>query len=458
MKPQKLQENFFELCRRYAHRVEPLGTGEEKGKKVCAFSLILRNIKLQLVYRPRGAAGVPPSTLYARVYPDKNCPIYLHLPQLLPLLEVEDYRACYFPYIETARRMEACFWTLVDLLEELRPMLEELASSGGDGELLERFVYEKVLSDDAPKEILKAGSPEQRGFLRLQQIQDTAYVTRFTQWKPWNAYLMGETQKAVAAYKKQKELLPYERSLLAFLETPEGADFLPMPRECFAYGDMQAVSCGRDDAGTLLKEALALYPLCAALGCLLMGVMQLVSSWGTLCWFGAPWYMGFLVGGIPAMFGAFAFRRQLMPLVSRKTFRQQLEFDDIVNDTPGVNRFAMGAFLLFTAGTLVISLLMAGDTVRLYRDHGDWSTGFFQRESFRYEQIQAVYHIDARYNDYGERIQRDSYVIALENGQLIDLDGYTSPERTEKEALPLFREHGIQVIRVDSDRDLPGEL
>lgn len=453
MKTKALQMEFLRLCGDYAACAQPLGTLQETEKKLCTFSFVFRNVKLQLVYRPRAVFGTPVSTLYCRVFPDKNSPVWLHLPQLLPLLGISDYRACYFPYIETAKRMEVCFRALTSFFEVLYPRLEALAADGADRTLLLRHLTESGLSQTDAEQVLRFGTPEQQGYLVYQNKNDTTFVARFTEWSPWKCYLLGQQDKAQRLYAKQK-LLPYEYGLLDFLQTAQGQSFVPMQPECFAVRDMQAVTSGTEDGLTLFKGMLLLYPLCAAAGCALMGLLQMISSWGTLCWFGPEWYMGLLLGALPALFGGIALRRQLMPIMNRKNAAAQLEFDDILNGG-AVNRFTMGTFYAFTAVTMIFALLMAGQTVRLYEDHGDLDQTVFSREVFSYEQIDRVYHIEARYNDYGERIERDSYVIALKDGRLIDLDGYTTPEETREQALPIFQKWGIGVTELDSDRDLP---
>lgn len=452
MKPKKLQSEFIRLCRTSVRLGDPLGTEEGQEKKASTYALLYRTAKIQLVYRPRATMSFSPSTLYCRVYPDKNSPLYLHLPQLLPLLEIEDYRACYFSYIENTERMAHCLNALTEVLEPLIAVLENLGTAGGDQVLLEKWIRSTGMKDVEPEKILRRGSDEQRIFLMVLGMEENFHITRYTQTETWYCYLSGQTEKALALYGKQKELTEYEQGLCRFLNTPEGKTFVPMPEACFAQRDRKAVSSGKDDFGTLAKCVLVMYLICAAAGCLLMGVFQIVSSWGTVCWLGAPWWTGFIIGGIPATFGGLALRRKLIPLVSGEKTQKKLEFDDIDNASPFASRLAMVLFIASIIAALWGGALMAGDMIRLYEDHGQYSTG-----TFEYREVAAVYHIDARHNVYGDRIDRASYVIVLKDGTRIDLDGYASEQQTERKVLPLFEKMDIAVIRVDSDKDLPGE-
>lgn len=452
MKPKDLQKAFLRLCRDYAKATDAFGTEEAHEKKLCTFSLIYRNAKIQLVYRLRETVGTPPSTLYCRIYPDKNLPIFLHLPDLYPLMEKYDFRAMYFPYIETAKRMAACFHALTAILEELRCEVDSWGATGYDREVLQRFLLGIGITDASPEEIMESGSLAQLGFVRLQEMQDSGYVARFTEWKPWKLYLMGQTEKALAIYRKRKDLLPFELQLCGFLQTEAGKQFSPMPDACFAQRDMQSVTVGKDDAGVLLKGLLILYPTFSALGCLLMVLIQWILSLGTVCCFCAPWYMGFILAGIPTLFGSIAFRRKLIPIGSQ-TAEARLAFDDILNSAPWIDKLTKTIFWVTTVAMLVFALVSAQGCLRLYPAYG--SMGVLPEETFSYDQIDTVYHIDARYNDYGERVPFGSYVIVMEDGTQIDFYGITSEKDTEAYALPLFQELGIPLVEVDSDRDLP---
>ena len=72
-----------------------------------------------------------------------------------------------------------------------------------------------------------------------------------------------------------------------------------------------------------------------------------------------------------------------------------------------------------------------------------------------YDDIENIYYIQSRYNEYGDRIERASYVLDLNNGKLLDLDGYTTTKETEKELLPYLKSKGFEIIKLDSDKDLP---
>lgn len=454
MKPYLIQQEFIRLCKEYATRIDALGTSQEQQKKDIVFSVILHSMKIQLIYRSKSTAGTPPSILYCRIYPDKNCPIGLHPPQLLSLLDIRDFRACYFPYLETTHRMKVCFQSLTDFIDILLPELKHITSNGDERRLLSQHIMQTVDDADA-QAILKPGSPEQQRFLMVQKIQNDGYIARFTQWAPWNEYIMGRPQKALSKYLKQKSLLPYEQDLCTFLQTEKGISFVPMSSECCAAKDMAETTSGKEDGGTLFKGMLLLYFLFATIACFLFGIYQLIGELSTIGWFGAPWYCGFLLAGLPALFGGIAFRRKLIPFINRKNTNMQLDFDDIINNSAAINRFAKVIFIIATVVTLASGVLMATDSIAFYNDRVVYSSTPFSVEEIPYSSIDAIYHIDARFNDYDERVERSSYVITFDNGSFLDLDGYATPEQTENKILPTLKNMGISVFFIDSNQDLP---
>lgn len=455
MRPEKLKTEFLRLCKAKLKLGAPLGTEAGQEKKTVTFTLLYRTAKVQLVYRPGTVAASVVSTLYARVYPDKNTPLYLHLPQLLPLLGREDYRACYFPFIENPQRMESCLCALAAILEPLLPVLEELGASGGDRELMVRWIRSMKLTDGTPEDVLRQGSDQQKLFAWLLGMQEDGWIIRHTEFAPWRRYLFGEPGKALGQYRKKKDLTDYELGLCAFLETPEGKAFRPMPEECFAQKDLSELSAGKDDIGTIAKCSLVVYAVCAPIACLIMGLVQLISSWGTACWFGAPWWSGLLFAAFPPIVGGIALRRQIIPLISGKKGRRKLEFDDITNDTPFLRWLAAVVFALFVGAAIFFGIMSSCDTMRLYETYGQYTPDMFIFEEFQYSQITDIYYVEVQHNEDGDQIDRPYYVIALEDGTLIDLDGYASVRETEEKVLPLLEPYGVKITRLPSDFDLP---
>lgn len=457
--PQKINDTFDTLCEDFAARTGAMDLRFFKEKKVNVCAFLYRCTRIDLVYRLKDSVAAPTSVLYCRVYLNKNSELWMHLPWLMPYLNDRDFRACYFPFIESSRRMEDCFSALSGMLEEYLPAMEQLGMTGEDRKILLEYVREVGFQDMDPEKALHSGMQEQEMFLYLMGMQEPLYITRFSVLDAYEQFLLGNREKAIKCYGKMEKngLTAYEKNLVSFLRKPESLNYAPMPEECFSQRDMKQYSGAKFDFGKGILMFGFMYLVCAVGGCLFMGAFQLISSAGTVCWLGAPWYTGLLVGGVPAVFGTIALRRWLMSIVGGKKAKRWAQYDAIINSSPATDKFAKGALVVAVLFSLVMGVFMASASVRFYDGHGDYlaEDSLFRRESFTYKDVERICRIEARYNDWDERIDRASYVLIMKDGRQLDLDGSTSLEETEEKVLPLFGD--IPVEYLDSDRDLPKE-
>ncbi len=116
----------------------------------------------------------------------------------------------------------------------------------------------------------------------------------------------------------------------------------------------------------------------------------------------------------------------------------------------GVKKASFIVFVVSVAVSIFFAIMMLTANIRFCED-----TIKFDSKEYSYTQIDSVYHISARYNDFDERIERASYVILFKDKTSLDLDGYTTPEYTKKEVVPFLKEKGFEVRKADSERDLP---
>ena len=116
----------------------------------------------------------------------------------------------------------------------------------------------------------------------------------------------------------------------------------------------------------------------------------------------------------------------------------------------GVKKFSFIVFLLSIAVSIFFTIMILKNNVRFYDNKIA-----FDNKIYSYEDIDSVYYIESRYNDYDERIERGSYVILFGDKTSLDLDGYTSIEYAEKEILPLLKNKGFDINGVNSEKELP---
>lgn len=162
----ELEQEFLRLCREWADRPDVFHTEVIHEKNLAAFSALFRVIRVELVYSRKWETVAPPSVLYCRVYLSKNDPVYLHLPELLSYLDAGDYRACYFPCIESAQRMEDCFRALTRIVDDHIPAAQQLASADRGREVMERWAEGGLLRGSRGQRGI-SGRPHRLGYHAL---------------------------------------------------------------------------------------------------------------------------------------------------------------------------------------------------------------------------------------------------------------------------------------------------
>lgn len=113
-----------EAVQAFGERLDALDTYVLEGDRSVLFAVETRLSKIEFVYTLKGMTVCPKSTLFVRLYPQKNRPLFFHLYEMA---REGDFRCTYFPFIENAERMQACFAVLAAMVEEYLPALEALA-------------------------------------------------------------------------------------------------------------------------------------------------------------------------------------------------------------------------------------------------------------------------------------------------------------------------------------------
>lgn len=454
MKCEQLQGEFKRLCRELESRPEVLHSEFVDGKKECAFFMLLYAIRVELVYSWKWDALAAPSVLFCRFYLNKGDGLFVHLPELLSWLNAGDYRACYFPYIETPRRMECCFRALMEIVDAYIPAAEELVRSGQAENLMQQWLQSDFFDDgEEPNTKWDYNDPEDRKLREeLERDFESVMVGRHTDLDAYHAFLLGNWDRALKKYRKMEKhgLSAYEQGLCRFMEDPKNRGFQPMPPECFALPDYRAFQSAKND---LLGIGLLWVP-CSVLLCGIIAAVNGVLGRGTLFHFAMPAWFGTVLGIGPALFGYHAvFQPYILDWLRKK---KDLEFYSMLDHHPTTNKIAVsffGAIVLLSLG-FCISTPQICD--RFYDSYAICTREDDSSFRFGYDEITQIYYIRGRYNDNGDLVKRGSYVIVLRDGTCVDLDGNATEEEQEELVEALFSD--FQVIYVDSDRDLPGEL
>ena len=452
MRIEELKQQFMALCRPLADRPDVLYTEFEEDKRACLFTMLLRNTKIQLVYCWKWEDLAPPSVLYCRVYLNKNVPLYLHLPELICALEAQDFRACYYPCIENARRMGNCFRALMAVVDDYIPKAEALAVSGRGDEIMKRQFQVDFWGNDLGQEDKSWHyyDPDSRSVMEtMDRLSECIMVDRFSGMDAYMAFLTGNWKKSLEKYKKLEKggLSKYEKDLCDFMSHPENRGYHAMPPECLAILDYRKVSSGSiRDLGYMLLTAIPF----SLLFCAIIVLANRLLSLGTAFFFGAPPLCGLIPGLACGVFGYILFQKPILRGLKRY---KELEFAEMLDHHPKIRKLAAMVFALVLAGSMVFSIGLPLMGARFYKDHAVISVEGIWDQRVEYDQIGQIYYIHGRYNDYGDLIHRPSYVLLLQHGTTIDLDCTASVEKQKEVIETIFSD--FTVFEVESDQDLP---
>ncbi|MBQ7088070.1 MAG: hypothetical protein IJN04_00285 [Clostridia bacterium] len=434
-----------------------------ESKKAIIFFLELRLSYVEIVLTTKNSMMCPVGTLFARVFPQKNRPLSLHLYELM---DEDDFRCCYFPYNHSPEQLQLSFAVLADLLRELLPRAEAMA--------LDDAIYEPCFAEKCAAIAAFAGEDVAplREYLTKDEIQEYllaqwgefyetfAQLLPFTQSDAYAAFVADDMDKALKKYRKQAEkgkLEPYFQRLYAFLQTEQARTFAPLPEDCGAvYLQGREQQYGVKEGGRLLAVCGILYAAFLPLFYLITGGIYAVFCHGVAY---APfdWMFVAILPLLPALFGALSLRRRLFPLLFRKDAERWMAQDELENSTV-TNTVCHVLFGLTAAACLFFAVVFTLAAPRFYTDRMVWDDAakfpLLNPVTYAYEDVEQVYYIEGRINDFGDLVERGSYVLVFTDGTAIDMDGSLTVEQTTQKVLPLLDPYINEIITFPTDVDL----
>lgn len=432
-------------------------------KKAVIFNLEFRLCRIEFVLTVKNSMMCPVGTLFARIFPQKNHPLSLHVYELL---EPDDFRCPYFPYNHSPEQVQLSFAVLAGLVWEVLPRAEQLAL---DTQQFNQVLREKCALLAAFAKVDTAKLQEK---LSEEEVQDYllgewgefyetfGQLLPFTQSDPYAAFIMGDVDKALKGYAKmakKKDMPAYFLRLLDFLQTPQARTFAPLPEECGAvYLQGRQQQYGAKEGGYLLLLCGILYALFLPVSYLIAGGLYAAFCGGAAY---APfgWGMPLLLPALPALFGTLSLRRRLYARVFPKDADRWLAQDELENSAT-TNRVCYVLFGLTAAVCLYFNVVFTLCVPRFYADRMIYDDAarfpLLNPVIYAYEDLEQVYYIEGRVNVFGDLVERGSYVLVFTDGSVIDLDGSISVEQTEKRVLPLLTSYVEKVTTYATDVEL----
>lgn len=444
----------------FGEELSAMNTLVTESKKAVIFNVELRLCRIEFVLTTKNSVMCPVGTLFARIFPQKNRSLSLHLYELMG---EDDFRCSYFPYNCSPEQVQLSFSVLSAMVREILPGVEQLAL---DSQRYDALLAEKcaVLAEYANVETdtlrvhLSETELQQYLFDEWGEFYETfAQLLPFTQSDAYSAFVAGDIAKALKKYRKSAKkgnLPPYFERLYAFLQTPQAHTFRPLPQECGAqYLQGREQQYGTKGGLHLLAAMGVLYPLLMLLFYLIAGgVYALVSAGASYMPFDGVFIA--ILSLLPAVFGALSLRRWLFPRLFRKGAERWLAQDELENSVT-VNKVCHFLFGLTAAIGLFFVTVFTLSATRFYTDRMVYDDGsrfpLLNPVTYAYEDVDQVYYIEGRINTFDELVERGSYVLVFEDGTVIDLDSSVSVAQTEKYVLSLLSPYidGITTYATD---------
>lgn len=449
----KLIVHLHDLVSKFSEQTGSYGVDFTENKNFAEWSLTYNLIKIQYVLTKKESVLTPISTLFCRIYLGKNDTYFYHIPEIVEYLEPDNFKCYYFSYIESVERMDACFSVLASFLKENFDKINKLAQSE---EMYNRIKEGKrqemasLFTGDLPETDMEE--------FALSGYENYVLLIRYAGESGYRKFLCGYYEKGFKSYEtveKKGMLTNYEKRLLSFLrDNPIGYEF--MPEECNSIINVKQLDAPSSEGLNIICAALVCEIVLGVFFALVILGINTILSVDSLYFVGMPWYEGFLLAGLPALFGGIAFRNYMRKYRQRDTYQKAKSYEGLM--TPKwVEIVAKSLFFIMVSITLFLNLVLPFTSTSFYPQHMTYRDGntlfSLEKNDFNYKEIKSVYYSEGIYNDFGEFIDRPSYLLEFKDGSVWDSDCICSIEEVEEYILPII-ESNYEKIEIIEDRSV----
>ena len=401
-------------------------------------------IKIQFVFTKREKLLCPVATLYCRIYLGKNDTMFFHIPELLEYLDKDDFKCYYFSYIESQTRLEACFQVLK------RFFLKHYAEINAIAVSLEKL---KIIKEAKEEEIRRLCMDEKdRNNEELLEYWITGFekyvlLPRFAGEGTYREFLKENYGKAIEQYRKlviKNTHISYEKRLLEFMENVE-EPFEAISKECNSVLEAAELNGDKEEGIALIKGVVVCELFFGTICAAIIFLANRILASDTVLFYSLPWYWGFVLGGLPAIFGTIALRHPLGRKLQGSRYQKKLEYEALTN-MGLADKLANIVFAVSIFGMLFLLVLMLKEFTAFYEERMEFVTA----EVCYYKDLEAVIYSEGVYNDYGDYIDRPSYLLCFADGTVWDSDGYTSVEEVEEQILKVLQPYYTEIETVKS--------
>lgn len=419
MRTKTLTENFREFTKIYAESISAVDYEFKENRKQAVVRIMTNLSAIEFVYVKKECLCAPISTVFVRIYPIKTIDFDFHLYEIM---DKYDLRCTYITNIESKYRMKICIDYLASILNQYLPKIEDMVINTDEVSQLVQAKKElilKVCRED--KKTLKFDNPEDEKmyWLDMLDMYESFYqLSRFTRNDAYYSFLCGDYQKSLKKYGKLKDKIEYEQRLCKFMQEDGESKYSILPNELFnTVADNKLTFENR----YLLKSLPFFMPVFMLLFGALSLVVSIVYASGTVVcpshWICA---IGVIAGCLSGFFAAIVFRRRFIEFTEKDSKRKEL----LINKDKLYNGKASDVLLKIVWCIILIistyfSIVFPLSETLVYEDkivYDDASSfPLTNPKEYYYQDIDGVYYIEGRYNEYGNYIDRGSYIFCYKN-------------------------------------------
>lgn len=459
MRTRALTESFREFTKIYAESISAFDYGFSENRKQAVARIMTNLSAIEFVYVKKECLYSPISTVFVRVYPIKTIDFDFHLYEIM---DNDDLRCTYITNIESKDRMKSCIDYLTSILNQYSAKIEDMVVKSDEFSQLMEAKKEQMLKfckEDKKKIKFDNSEDEKMYWLQMLDIYESFnQLSRFTRNDAYTSFLCGDYRKSLKQYKKLKNKSEYEQRLCKFMQEDEESKYQILPEELFSTVADNKLTF---ENKYLLKSLPFFMPVFMLLFGALSLVVSIVYASGTVVcpshWICA---IGVIAGCLSGFFAAIVFRRRFIEFTEKDSKRKEL----LINKDKLYNGKASDVLLKIVWCIILIistyfSIVFPLSETLVYEDkivYDDASSfPLTNPKEYYYQDIDGVYYIEGRYNEYGNYIDRGSYIFCYKNGAYIDFDTAfgVSQEQIEKYVLQLANCRKEDVVILKSDKD-----
>ncbi len=417
------------------------GTEAPKNLKCFYAKIYYNSFYVKFTYTAHGTMGVVNSILGCSVCLDKNGNSReIPLPLLTDYLDYNIASPMFIPNITDEKGMSRAFITVGDALLAVLPELSEVGEDEGyKSGILHTYTEEMkyIFAVDSLEDIIDYGFYD-------------FFVLRFTT-DAFDRYLKGDYEKTCKRLGKVKRLTGYEKRLLHSLQTGMYEKCQTLPEDILYINDNAPTK--KDDKKeffVILASWFILTPLTSAVYLLIFFLVFLMENKDSVYLMGTEYNYPycFFFGFVTAIAVSYFTRFRFYKLFHKKGYERYLKLSSMQNSR-GADRFMKGfAYVIFCV-SIVMSVLLCKWNINFTENGFIDNTAFLSLSGdyYTYEEIERVYYVSERTNEFGDVLEFPSYVMAVD-GKEIDFYEFADITDYEERLLSFLQEKGVKIERV----------